>query len=226
MEEVSLQAIKRAMPGHGRARINEKLLSILEIEDQAEVEVSTEEGKTMTLVVFSDDIVKEDTIRISSDDLVKLGIPDGGKVTVKRKVHLDEKVKMAAGSAAEHIKGGASAIGASVSGAAASIKEKLPFGKSSHDIADAMSVLSAEDATKINDTLTGAEGASAAIPVKAAAGKAIGAIGIAPELKLVALQRESKLLEFNTNTVLNEGDIIYINGPSEIIDTTSKVLEG
>lgn len=226
MEEVSLQATKRAMPGHGRARINEKLLSILEIEDQAEVEVITEEGKSLTLAVFSDDVVKEDNIRISSDDLAKLGIPDGGKVTVKRKVHLDEQVKMAAGSAADQIKGGANVIGAKVSGVAATIKEKLPFGKSSHDIADALSVLSAEDATKITDLLSGAGGASAAVPVKAAAGKAIGTLGIAPEINIVAVQREGKLLESASDTVLNEGDIIYINGPSSIVDTIPKVLEG
>ena len=62
MEEATLQAVKRAMPGHGRARIHEKLLSFLGVEDQSEVEVRTDAGATLTLTIFADAMVDEGTI--------------------------------------------------------------------------------------------------------------------------------------------------------------------
>lgn len=114
MEEVTLQAVKRAMPGHGRARIHQKLLSILGVDDQTEVEVSTKAGATLTLTVFADDLVEDGTIRISGEDLKKLDMPDGGQVTVKRKIPLDEQIKIAAGAATEQIKGGAHELGTKI----------------------------------------------------------------------------------------------------------------
>ncbi|MDD1724228.1 MAG: TrkA C-terminal domain-containing protein [Methanospirillum sp.] len=115
MEETTLQAVQRAMPGHGRARIHEKLLSILEIEDKTDVEVSTEAGSTLTLTIFADELVDDGTIRISGEDLKKLGIPDGGKVLVRRKKPLEEQIRAGAESAAGQIKTGAHEIGVKVS---------------------------------------------------------------------------------------------------------------
>lgn len=124
MEEATLQAVKRAMPGHGRARIHEKLLSVLGIEDQEEVEVISDAGKTLTLNVFSDDMVEEGMIRVSETDLQKLGIPDGGKVIVRRKIPIEEQVITAAEAAAEQIKAGAREVGGKISEAAAKVEEK------------------------------------------------------------------------------------------------------
>ena len=124
MEEATLQAVKRAMPGHGRARIHEKLLSVLGIEDQEEVEVISDAGKTLTLNVFSDDMVDEGTIRVSENDLQKLGIPDGGKVVVRRKIPLEEQVVTAAEAAAEQIKAGAKEVGGKISDAAGKFEAK------------------------------------------------------------------------------------------------------
>lgn len=123
MEEATLQAVKRAMPGHGRARIHEKLLSMLGIEDQTEVEVSTNAGATLTLTVFADELVEEGTIRISVEDLKKLDIPEGGQVNVKRKIPLDEQIRVAAESAAGQIKGGAQEISTKLSETAEKIQK-------------------------------------------------------------------------------------------------------
>jgi len=123
MEEATLQAVKRAMPGHGRARIHEKLISILGIEDQTEVEVSTDAGATLYLTVFADELVDEGTIRISGEDLKKLGIPDGGNVHVKRKIPLEEQVRTAAETAATQIKEGAQDIGTKLSETAEKIQK-------------------------------------------------------------------------------------------------------
>ena len=115
MEEVTLQAVKRAMPGHGRARIHQKLLSMLGVDDQTEVEVSTNAGASLTLTVFADDLVEDGTIRISGEDLKKLDIPDGGQVRIRRKVPLDEQIKTVAGTAAEQIRGGAQEFSTKIS---------------------------------------------------------------------------------------------------------------
>ncbi len=123
MEEATLQAVKRAMPGHGRARIHEKLLSFLSIEDQSEVEVSTDAGATLTLTVFADELVDEGTIRISGEDLKKLNIPDGGVVHVKRKIPFEEQIRMAAESAAGQMKEGAQEIGTKISETAGKIQK-------------------------------------------------------------------------------------------------------
>ena len=123
MKEATLQAVKRAMPGHGRARIHEKVLSFLGVDDQSEVEIRTDEGATLTLTIFSDAVVEEGTIRISGEDLKKLNIPDGGKVHVTRKIPLEEQIKAAAESTAEQIKEGAQEVGTKLTETAGKIQK-------------------------------------------------------------------------------------------------------
>lgn len=269
MEETTLQAVKRAMPGHGRARIHEKLLSILEIEDKTDIEVSTEAGSTLTLTIFADELVDEGTIKISVEDLQKLGIPDGGKVRVRRKKSLDEQIRAGAESAAEQIKTGAQEIGAKVSDtadrihkeasetaghigdkakelsdkikdetrpigekvtqaakhSAETIRDKIPIGRFSPEVEKALSGLKAEEAKRVRTLLTSAEGSTVAIPVKTASGRSIGNLTIPPEAHLAGVQRDNLLLD-GPDTILKEGDIIYITGPSEAIGYMTKMLEG
>ncbi|NLV28249.1 MAG: hypothetical protein GXY48_14010 [Methanomicrobiales archaeon] len=123
MEEATLQAVKRAMPGHGRARIHQKLLSLLAIEEQAEVEVSTKAGATLTLTVFADELVEDGTIRISGEDLKKLKIPDGGEVFVRRKIPLEEQIMTAADKTAEQIKGGAQELSTKITESAGKLQK-------------------------------------------------------------------------------------------------------
>ncbi|MDD3574327.1 MAG: hypothetical protein PHD71_04745 [Methanospirillum sp.] len=145
MKEATLQAVKRAMPGHGRARIHEKLLSYLGIDDQSEVEVSTKAGATLTLTVFADTVVEEGTIRISSEDLEKLNIPDGGEVDVRRKIPLDEQILAAAESTAGQIKEGAQEIGAKLSETAEKIQ------KGAADTAEQISTKAKELTEKVKE---------------------------------------------------------------------------
>ncbi len=145
MEEVTLQAVKRAMPGHGRARIHEKLLSFLGIEDQSEVEVSTDAGVTLTLTVFADELVEEGTIRISAEDLRRLNIPDGGTVHVTRKIPLEEQIRTTAETAAEQIKGGAQEVGAKLSETAEKIQ------KSAADTAEQIGTKAKELTEKVKE---------------------------------------------------------------------------
>ena len=238
MDEAILQAVKRAMPGRGRARIHEKLLTILGIDDQTEVEVSTEAGQNLVLTVFADDLVEDGTIRISIDDLKKLEIPEGGKVTVRRKIPLDEQVRVAVGSAADQIRTGAEDIGAkvvdhtkpytdkvgqAVKNSSDAIKINLP-GVLPKEIESALSVLPSPDAKKVKSILIKTEGESAAVTVNLAAGRRIDNLTIPPEANLAGLQRDGKLIDILPDIILNKGDIVYFSGTSEAVSYMNKML--
>jgi formylmethanofuran dehydrogenase subunit D len=115
MEEVTLQVVKRAMPGHGRARIHSSLLTTLGISDKDEIEVVASGGTSVTLTAFADKMVEEGKIRISGDDLKKLKISDGDQVTVRRKIPVGEQVKTAATGAAGKVTKGVKELGDTVS---------------------------------------------------------------------------------------------------------------
>lgn len=123
MEELTLRAAKRAMPGHGRARIHSSLLTTLGIDDNEEVEVLGSAGANLTLTVFADSLVEKGEIRISEDDLKRLGIPDGGEVVVRRKTPMAEQVKTAAGDIADRLSKGISDLGGVVSEKSSDLKE-------------------------------------------------------------------------------------------------------
>ncbi len=123
MEEVTLRAIQRAMPGNGRARVHNSLLSAIGIEDKTEVEVVTPDGSSLTLTVFADSLVEQGQIRISQDDLKKLGITDGVDVKVRRKIPVSEQVKDAAEELAGKISKGAKEIGDTLSEKTVGIRE-------------------------------------------------------------------------------------------------------
>jgi uncharacterized protein with PhoU and TrkA domain len=130
MEEVTLQAVKRAMPGHGRARIHSSLLDPLGISDNEEVEVVTTSGSSLTLTAFADSLVETTQIRISEEDLKKLGIESGTSVTVRRKTPLVEQVKAAAHDISEKATKGAHDISETVSAKTAALKEEIaPIGE-------------------------------------------------------------------------------------------------
>jgi K+/H+ antiporter YhaU regulatory subunit KhtT len=247
MQEAILQAVKRAMPGHGRARIHEKLLTILSINDQSEVEVSTESGQIITLSVFSDTLVEEGTIRISGDDLKKLGIPEGGKVTVRRKIPLDEQIKNAAGATADQIRSGADQIGVkakefsekvredtkpltdkvskAVKTSSDVIKEKLPFGVLPKEVEKAISDLPSSDAKKIKSELIKSEKESAVVKVHLGSDRSIGNLTLHPEASIAGLQRDGKLIEITPETTLKEGDIVYVTGSQDGLSYMSRMLE-
>jgi len=240
MEETILQAVKRAMPGHGRARIHEKLLTILGVGDQTEVEVTSEGGQILTLTVFADDLVEEGTIRIGGDDLKKLGIPDGGKVAVKRKIPLDEQIKTAAEVTADQIgtkakefsekvredtKQFTDKVSQTVKNSADVIKENLPYGVLPKETEKALSALPGEDAKKIKSILIRAEGKSAALIIHSGSGRTIGNLTMHPESSIAGLQREGKLLEISPDIVLSEGDIVYVTGSEDGLVYMRKMLE-
>ena len=124
MEEVTLQAVKRAMPGHGRARMHSSLLTTLGIADNDEVEVVASGGTSLTLTVFAASLVEKNQIRISEDDLKKLGAGSGDDVRVRRKIPVTEQVRTAAEDIADRVGKGVKGIGDKVSEKTAGIAEE------------------------------------------------------------------------------------------------------
>jgi len=147
MEEVTLRAIKRAMPGHGRARVHSSLLSAIGIEDKTEVEVVTPGGASLTLTVYADALVEQGQIRISEEDLKRLDITDGTDVTVKRKVPMGEQVREAAGDLAGKISTGAKDLGETISEKTAGIREGTS--QAAHDIQEKARDISAKIAEEV-----------------------------------------------------------------------------
>lgn len=154
MEEVILRAIKRAMPGRGRARVNSSLLTEIGIEDKTEVEVATPEGASITLTVYADALVEQGQIRISEEDLKKLGITDGTDVHVKRKVPVTEQVKDAAGELAGKINQGVQDIGETLSEKTAGIREGTSqAAQDLHEKAKEVSAKIVEEVTPIGEKI-------------------------------------------------------------------------
>jgi formylmethanofuran dehydrogenase subunit D len=111
------------MPGHGRARIESSLLTKLGIADNEEVEVVTTTGSSLVLTIFADSLVEKNQIRISEEDLKKLGIDSGTQVVVRRKVPVTEQVKAAAHDISDRAMKGIKGIEGTVSEKTSDLKE-------------------------------------------------------------------------------------------------------
>jgi hypothetical protein len=75
--------------------------------------------KTVTVTVISDTMVGQDEIRVSEEDLKKLGLKEGDEVPVKKSLGLKEKLSKTSGDVAAGAKkaGGDVATGAKKAGA-------------------------------------------------------------------------------------------------------------
>lgn len=96
MADIRLKVQKRAISGKGRARIHTALLTELDIEEGADIDVTADSGKRVIVSAFADDLVEQGVIRISADDLKTLGAGDGDTVTVKKAPDTAGQVKRAA----------------------------------------------------------------------------------------------------------------------------------
>jgi hypothetical protein len=121
---VFLQAVERAMPGSGRARVHNSQILALGIAELEKIEVLTSTGACLTLITFADSHVSSDQIRISADDLKKLGIPEGGQVTVRRQIPVSEQVKTTSNQIAHQIGKGLTDLGETISEKSTDLKEE------------------------------------------------------------------------------------------------------
>jgi hypothetical protein len=150
MDEIQLIAQKRAFPSRGRARIHSNVLSDLEIEEGATIEIGVPDvEKWISATAFADSLVESGHIRLSEEDLKVLGASEGSKLRIRKKATMTEQIKGGVGKTGEAIKGGVSKTGetikgtsaesikAGASGAASSVSSGL--GKAGHSVSAAFS---------------------------------------------------------------------------------------
>lgn len=106
MEDLTLTVQKRAFPSVGRARVNAAILKKIGVDEREDLDVGTTgKDRWITVAAFSDSTVGEDTIRLSSEDLAVLGVPEGVSVLVNKALPLSDQVRETAHAAAGQVAG-------------------------------------------------------------------------------------------------------------------------
>ncbi|OPX69254.1 MAG: hypothetical protein A4E37_00525 [Methanoregulaceae archaeon PtaB.Bin056] len=129
MDSVKLKVQERAFPSRGRARLHEKYLRQLGINEGDEVEVSIEGAEKPGIVaVFADTLVEEGHIRLSPQDIAAIGAAPGSTVTVRKRPPLVDRVKKGAEGTAEKIREGAGQAREKIKGGAPQASERVREG--------------------------------------------------------------------------------------------------
>jgi hypothetical protein len=111
MEDLTLTVQKRAFPSLGRARVNAAVLKKIGIDEREDLDVGTTgKDRWITVAVFGDSTVGEDSIRLSTEDIEMLGVPEGAVVIVKKALPLSDQVRETAQAAAGQVAGGIEGI--------------------------------------------------------------------------------------------------------------------
>jgi formylmethanofuran dehydrogenase subunit D len=132
MESIELRIQQRAFPSKGRARLHESLLGKLDLKEGDEVELSVAKTtKPVVVTVFADALVEEGYIRLSTEDIAKLGTAPGTMVKVKKRPPLGDRMKKGAGETAESVKTGAAKAPETIKGGAHKASESIKSGASS-----------------------------------------------------------------------------------------------
>jgi len=129
MDSVKLKVQERAFPSRGRARLHEKYLRQLGINEGDEVEVSIEGAEKPGIVaVFADTLVEEGHIRLSPQDIAAIGAAPGSTVTVRKRPPLVDRVKKGTEGTAEKIREGAGQAREKIKGGAPQASERVREG--------------------------------------------------------------------------------------------------
>jgi hypothetical protein len=132
MESIELRIQQRAFPSKGRARLHESLLGKLDIKEGDEVELYLKGSeKPVVVTVFADALVDEGYIRLSTEDIAKMGTSAGTMVTVKKRPPLGERMKKGATDTAEGVKAGVSKAPETIKEGAHKASEGIKSGASS-----------------------------------------------------------------------------------------------
>ena len=246
MDEIQLIAQKRAFPSRGRARIHSDVLSKLEIEEGATIDIGILDAeKWISATAFADSLVESGHIRLSEEDLKVLGASEGSKLRIRKKAAMTEQIKSTVtgagasvsaglGKAGESIKGTSTeSIKAGAAGAAAGVGASL--GKAGHSVSAAFSnafesakkKLKPADAVTLDKALKANKGEVRAIPVASGSGtRPLSSIILPEGVVIAAVQRGDAIQTTNPSFILISGDTIYLVGESSLLDEASKVIGG
>lgn len=140
MEGVYLKVQARAFPSRGRARVHESVLPELGIENEEHIEIQKyplaeeEKPKPLVLSAYADAMVEKDVIRMSPEDIAKIGIAEGDTVIVSRKVPLTEAIGKKMGATGKTIEEGAGKAGKTIEEGVKDIGEKIKPGKGEKEL--------------------------------------------------------------------------------------------
>lgn len=93
MKEIRLRVTKRIVPGKNRARMNISHLVELGLVNHEKIIVYAKNGKSILQTVYVDSLVNPDEIKMSYQDMLRLGISEGEEVTIQKKIPLKTKLK-------------------------------------------------------------------------------------------------------------------------------------
>lgn len=246
MDEIQLIAQKRAFPSRGRARIHSDVLSELEIEEGATIEIGVPDiDKWISATAYADSLVTSGHIRLSEEDLKVLGASEGSKLRIRKKAALTEQIKSSVtgagasvsaglGKAGESIKGTSTeSIKAGAAGAATTVSTSL--GKAGHSVSSAFSnafeaakkKLKPADAVTLDKALKGSNGEVRAVTVSAGSGtRPLSGITLPKGVVLAAVQRGDAIQTTDPSFVVIGGDVIYLVGESSLLDEASRIIGG
>jgi len=117
---VTLKVKVRSFPSHGRARVHESVLLILEAKEGEALllakypTVWDEKTKTVAVTGYGDKQVDTSVIMLSPEDVAALGVAEGDTITVLRKVTWLEKIRKGATKTGETVKKGAKDVAGKV----------------------------------------------------------------------------------------------------------------
>ena len=126
-----MQVQTRAFPSRGRARVHESVLPELGIETGENIEIQRyplaeeEKPKPLVLSAYADTMVEKDFIRMSPEDIARLGIAEGDTVIVRRKVPLTEVIGKKVGSTGKTVHEEAGKAGKAIEEGVKDIGEKI-----------------------------------------------------------------------------------------------------
>jgi len=246
MDEIQLIAQKRAFPSRGRARIHSDVLTKLEIEEGATIDIGIlDADKWISATAFADSLVESGHIRLSEEDLKVLGASEGSKLRIKKKPALSEQIRSSVtgagasvsdglGKAGESIKGASTeSIKAGAAGAAAGVGASL--GKAGDQFATAFNQaveaakkkLRPSDVEVLQKVLKANKGEVRAVQVNAGTGtRSLSSIKLPKGVVLAAVQRGDAIQTTDSSFILVSGDTVYLVGESSLLDEASKVIGG
>ena len=116
-DAVTLNVAVRTFPSKGRARVHESVMPLLAAKEGEVLLVARYpavwDEKTMTVSVtgYADTMVDKSVIMLSPEDIASLGVAEGDRVSVTRKVTLAEKITKGATKAGRAAKDEAARAG-------------------------------------------------------------------------------------------------------------------
>ena len=127
---VTLKVKVRSFPSHGRARVHETVLPMLEAKEGEDLllarypTVWDEKTKTVAVTGYGDTMVDKSVIMLSPEDMATLGVAEGDTISVIRRVTLAEKIAKGASRAGTTIKEGAVKAGETAKDVAGKVTPK------------------------------------------------------------------------------------------------------